>query len=145
MKKTRIKNSQGFVQGAFIIMFANVLVKIIGALFKIPLTNIIGEEAMGYFQSTYSIFTTFFIISTAGLPVAMSRMVAAADAKGDMRGVKQIFKVSMYVFLILGIAGTAIMVAISPLIERLSMQPGLHYSLWALAPTLFFCIPLTEL
>ena len=138
MKKTKLRNSQGFVQGAFIIMFANILVKIIGALFKIPLTNIIGEEAMGYFQSTYSIFTTFFIISTAGLPVAMSRMVAAADAKGDQRGVRQIFRVSMLVFLALGIVGTGIMAAISRLIEQLSMQPGLHYSLWALAPTLFF-------
>lgn len=138
MKKNAISKGQGFVQGAFILMFANVVVKIVGALFKLPLTNMIGEQAMGYFSSAYSIFTTFFIISTAGLPVAMSRMVAAAHARDDMKEVNQIFKIGMRVFLILGGVGTVIMLALSPLVESLTQQVGLHYSLFALAPTLFF-------
>lgn len=133
-----MQKGQGFVQGAFILMFANVIVKLIGALFKIPLANMIEEQAMGYFSSAYSIFTTFFIISTAGLPVAMSRMIAAAHARADDGEVHQIFRVGMRVFLILGGIGTAIMVAISPIVEKLTTQTGLSFSLWALAPTLFF-------
>ncbi|MBQ2252886.1 MAG: oligosaccharide flippase family protein, partial [Clostridia bacterium] len=108
MKAKTTQKGQGFVQGALILMFANVVVKLIGALFKLPLTNMIGEQAMGYFSSAYSIFTTFFIISTAGLPVAMSRMVAAAHARGDEAEVRQIFSVGMRVFLVLGTVGTAI-------------------------------------
>ncbi len=138
MKQKNIQKGQGFVQGAFILMFANVIVKLIGALFKIPLANMIKAQAMGYFSSAYSIFTTFFIISTAGLPVAMSRMIAAAHARGDDDAVRKIFRVGMRVFLILGGCGTAIMVAISPLVEKLTTQTGLTFSLWALAPTLFF-------
>ena len=138
MKGKTSPKGQGFVQGALILMFANVVVKLIGALFKLPLTNMIGEQAMGYFSSAYSIFTTFFIISTAGLPVAMSRMVAAAHAREDESEVRQIFSVGMRVFLVLGTVGTAIMVALSGLVEQATKQVGLHYSLFALAPTLFF-------
>lgn len=138
MKGKMTQKGQGFVQGALILMFANVLVKLIGALFKLPLTNMIGEQAMGYFSSAYSIFTTFFIISTAGLPVAMSRMIAAAHARENDTEVHQIFKVGMRIFLLLGGIGTVLMVGISPLVEQLTTQTGLHYSLFALAPTLFF-------
>ncbi len=138
MKQINTQKGQSFVQGAFILMFANVIVKIIGALFKIPLTNMIDEQAMGYFSSAYSIFTTFFIISTAGLPVAMSRMIATAQARDDYTKVHQIFRVGMRVFLVLGGVGTAVMVALSPWVEQLTKQAGLVYSLLALAPTLFF-------
>lgn len=133
-----LKGRQTFVQGAFILVLANIVVKIIGALYKLPLTRMIGEQAMGYFNSAYSIFTTFFIIATAGLPVAMSRMVAAAEARGNQREVRLIFKVSMTLFFIIGLAGTGIMAAISGAVEGWTSQFGLQFSLLALSPTLFF-------
>ena len=105
LKKERKK--QGFVHGALILMLSNIIVKIVGALFKIPLSNIIGDTAMGYFSSAYSIYSMCFLISTAGLPVAISRMIASSRAKGRGREVEKIYRVSLFLFLIVGLIGTA--------------------------------------
>ena len=71
---------QNFVLGAMILMISNLSVKIIGAIFKIPLMNIIHAEGMAYFNAAYYVYVMFYQISTAGLPVAISRMVATANA-----------------------------------------------------------------
>ena len=70
------QGSQTFVFGAVILMVSNILVKIIGAVFKIPLTNIIGVDGMAYFNAAYSIYVTLYNVSTSGLPVAISRTVS---------------------------------------------------------------------
>ena len=59
--------------GALILILANLLVKVIGAVFKIPLTNLVGEEAMGLFHVAYNLYNAMFVLSTAGLPVAVSK------------------------------------------------------------------------
>ena len=74
---------QSFLQGAGILAFATIAVKIIGALYKIPLNNIIGKTGMTYFTHAYDIYALLLIISTAGLPVAMSRMIAKAQEEGN--------------------------------------------------------------
>ena len=72
---------QSFLQGAGILALATIAVKIIGAFYKIPLNNIIGKEGYAYFLQSYDIYTLLLTLSTAGLPVAMSRMIAAAQAR----------------------------------------------------------------
>ena len=67
--------SQSLLSGAFILVVATVLVKVIGALFKIPLSMLIGEVGRGYFSTAYEIYTPLYSISMAGLPVAVSRLV----------------------------------------------------------------------
>ncbi len=84
--------------GAVILMVSNILVKLIGAFFKIPLTNLIGTEGMAYFQAAYSIYVSFYMISTAGIPVAISRMIAASNSKGNIKEVNKIFVISFWVF-----------------------------------------------
>ena len=59
------QKKQGFVHGALILMLAGIVVKIVGALFKIPLSNIIGDTAMGYFNTAYSVYSMCFLISIA--------------------------------------------------------------------------------
>lgn len=77
---------QTFMFGAVILMISNITVKLIGALFKIPLQNyILGDEGMAYFQAAYDIYVSFYMISTAGIPVAISRMIAASNS-GEMTG-----------------------------------------------------------
>ena len=75
---------QSFLQGAGILAFATIAVKIIGALYKIPLNNIIGKTGMTYFTHAYDIYALLLIISTAGLPVAMSRMIAKSQEEGNL-------------------------------------------------------------
>ena len=67
------QKKQSVLNGAVILMVAVVSVKVIGALFKMPLTDMLGTVGRGYFQSAYEIYTPIFAISMAGLPVAVSR------------------------------------------------------------------------
>ena len=76
------KKKQSFLQGAALLASAVVIVKIIGALYKIPLANIIDDAGFGYFNNAYDIYSVLLMISTAGLPVAMSRMIAEANSLG---------------------------------------------------------------
>ena len=64
-----------FVSGVLVLTVSNILVKAIGLLFKIPLHDYLGDEGMGYFNAAYTIYTWFYMVSTAGLPVAMGNAV----------------------------------------------------------------------
>ena len=66
------RKKQGFVEGAAILTASTILIKILGAVFKIPLSNIIGKSAMGDFGVAYNIYALLLTLSTAGLPVAMA-------------------------------------------------------------------------
>lgn len=137
-----MSRKQSFVHGAVLLMASNIVVKLLGAIFKIPLRNLVGVDAMAYFNSAYSFYVLFYMISTAGLPVAISRMVAAANARGNAGEVKRIYKVSMVMFVAIGAVGTAIMVLFS---KKFAASTGigddLYLSIIAIAPTLFFiCI-----
>ena len=65
---------QTFLQGTAVLAMATVLVKLMGFLFKVPLNNIIGEDGFGYFNTAYDVYNVLLMISTTGLPVAMSRL-----------------------------------------------------------------------
>lgn len=67
-----------FVSGVLVLTVSNILVKAIGLLFKIPLHDYLGDEGMGYFNAAYTIYTWFYMVSTAGLPVAISVMTPRA-------------------------------------------------------------------
>ena len=73
---------QTFLQGAFILLLANMLVKVIGALFKIPLQHLLLDEGMGVFNVAYQFYTAMFVISTAGVPVALSKMISESYTLG---------------------------------------------------------------
>jgi len=77
MNNKKVKSSTGlFFSGVIILTISNLIIKAIGALFKIPMTHIIGELGMGYYSSAYVVYTVFYMISTAGLPVAVSLLIA---------------------------------------------------------------------
>ena len=96
---------QSFLQGAVIMMAASLVVKVIGAFFQIPLQNLIGGDkspAFGMFSAAYRIYTAMLVISTVGLPAALSKMVAEATAKGREHEVKRIVRVAAGVFVPVG-------------------------------------------
>ncbi len=135
------QKKQTFVFGAFILMASGILVKIIGAVFKIPLTNLIGSEGMSYFGKAYSIYVTLYMISTAGIPVAVSKMVAASNCRGNTREVNRIFRLSYWLFFIIGLVGTVIMIVFSHQFAEGAHSPDSYLAMIAIAPTLFFiCI-----
>ena len=97
------RTNQTLLNGALILSLASLVVKVIGVIYKIPLSNMIGTVGRGYFDSAYSLYVPIYTISMAGLPVAVSNMVSRAMALGNYRDVKIIHKVAKRLFLIVGI------------------------------------------
>lgn len=119
-------------------MIASMIVKIFGAIFKIPLTNIIGVTAMAYFNTAYGFYVIFYMISTAGIPVALSKMISEAEARNNKQEIKRIFTISYALFFVLGVIGSTIMILFSKKYSAYVLLDGLHYSIIAISTTLFF-------
>ena len=124
--------------GVIILTLSNLLIKTIGLLFKIPITNIIGDEGMGYFNSAYRIYIWFYMISTAGLPIALSIMISESRTKGNIREVKKIYKITMILFIIIGFSGMAIMMIGSKLFAAIIDLNAVYMCIISIAPTIFF-------
>jgi PST family polysaccharide transporter len=101
MKKKLKKNS--FVEGAFIAYISIVITKIIGALYNIPLYNIIGEEGGFIYSCAYNVYSLFLEISTSGIPIAMSIIICEYNALNKYRSKERAYKLGIYCILILSI------------------------------------------
>ena len=132
---------QKFLHGAAILTAGTILTKIIGALYKIPLNRIIGTEGFGHFNMAYNIFNVLLTISTAGLPIALSRMISEASALNNRRQIQHIYRVSLRIFLGMGLVSSAFMLLLSPALAQFMRDPGAVYSIAALSPAvLFLCL-----
>ena len=98
-----------FFGGAAILAMGILVVKVIGLFYKIPLVNIIGSEGSADFNNAYNIYSVLLTISTAGLPVAVSKMVSEANALGRQNQVHKVFRLSLAAFLTLGVVSFLIM------------------------------------
>ncbi len=95
--------------GVAILAVGIAIVKVIGALFKIPLFNVLGETGAADFNNAYNIYAVLLTISTAGLPVALSKTVAEANTLGRSNQKQAVFRVAMTAFLAMGIASFLVM------------------------------------
>ena len=89
------EKKQNFLTGAAILSISTIVVKVIGMLYKLPLNQIIDSQGFAYFNKAYAIYTVLLVVSTTGLPVAMSRMVSEARARGNGRQMQRIFRTAM--------------------------------------------------
>lgn len=134
------RKQQSFEYGAIILLCSTVLVKIIGAIFKIPLSNLIGDLGFGYFSSAYDLFTPIYALAMAGLPIAVSRVVAENMTKGNYKDVRQSLKITKRIFFLTGLTGFILMLAlIYPFVKVTDPTGKTIYSLFAIAPALLFC------
>ncbi len=130
-----------FTSGVVLLAVCNLLIKVSGLLFKVPMNYIVGDTGMGYYGAAYSVYTFLYMLSTAGLPVAVAMMVAEARSVGRFLQVKKVFRTALLVFLLLGIAGSGVMLLFASPLSRLIGSEGTVYCITAIAPTLFFiCI-----
>ena len=83
------------LNGAMILVVSAVMIKVIGLIFKIPMTDMLGTVGRGYFNSAYEVYTPIFAIAMAGLPVAVSRMVAENVALGRFREARMVYRISV--------------------------------------------------
>lgn len=129
---------QNFVEGAFILLLANLLVKVIGALFQIPLKNMIGSDgfpAFGLFSMSYRIYMAMLVVSTVGLPAALSKMVAEAATLGREREVRRIVKVAACVFVPVGAVSSLLLYFGAGTLAGLIQSPDATLAVQAIAPS----------
>ena len=136
-----MKNNKkmGFIEGAVIIAVAGILVKIIGAIFKIPLdTYVLKTDGMALYNTSYTIYNLLFVISTAGLPTAISKLVAESDSRGDYDGSRKILKVSLILLFSIGALGSLALSLGSKFFSGIIGYPDAYLTMIAMSPSLFF-------
>ncbi len=127
---------QGFLYGSAVLMISAVLVKITGALFKIPLTNLLGGTGMGYFSAAYSIFMPVYAVSATGLPASVARSVADSLAKGREDEAETVRKISLKVFAAVGLAAClVIMIGAYPFCKYITKDIYALPAVIAIAPS----------
>lgn len=134
--ETKSKNS--FVNGAAILGIAGLLCKIIGAFFRIPLRNMMGVAGMTYYSTVYPYYSALLTVSSAGLPTAISKMVAERVSLGDREGARRVLKKTLLLLTGIGIVTTALMFLGADMLAKVTNCPGSEKSFRALAPALFF-------
>ena len=128
-----------FIKGAVIITIANIIVKILGAVYRIPLRGILGKEGMGLFMAVYPIYSMMLSISTAGVPLAVSKLVSEKVALKNYTGARQVFRVSLMLMLASGLLFTGILMLAAPYYaEKVLKVPRTLYPLLAIAPAIAF-------
>ena len=97
-----------FLKGAIILGAAGLIVQVMGAIFRIPLANIIGDQGMGYYQTAYPIYIFLLVFSTNGAPAAISKMTSERIAVGNREEAHRVFKLSFILMFIIGIVAASI-------------------------------------
>jgi len=123
-----------FFGGAAILAAGILVVKLIGMFYKIPLVNIIGEQGTADFNNAYNIYAVLLTISTAGLPVAVSKLVSEANALGRRNQVRRTFRLALALFLTLGVLSFLIMFFKADLLAGMMHDSKAAAGIKALAP-----------
>ena len=129
---------QTYLKGAAILAATVAITKVIGFIYKIPLYNLLGDEGTAHFQVTYAIYNLLLTISTAGVPVALSRLIAAARATGRPLQAKRYYTVGMFAFGAVGILGMTVMLLFSNELAGFMGDGEVALAVRLLAPSVFF-------
>ncbi len=132
------RSRSGVVGGVMVLTLAGLLVKVIGVFYKVPLSHLLGDEGMGYFNVSYTIYAWLYMLSTAGIPVALSIIISESRAKGDGATVRRVFRVACRALFIIGVLSTSVMLLGAVPLARLLGAQDAKYAIMAIAPTLFF-------
>lgn len=135
MSKSKSKGSNFLVQGSILAM-ASIISRIIGLIYRIPMTNIIGDEGNGYYGTAFEVYNVMLIISSYSLPLAVSKLVSARRALGQKRNIYQLLKGAMLFAAIAGLLVSLILFFGASFFANVLQTPEAKYALKVLAPTL---------
>lgn len=133
-----MSKKQSFLRGATILGAAGILIKILGAAFKIPLFNWIGAEGSSYFMAPYPIYNWLLVVSTAGIPTAIARMIAEKETEGDTHGIFRIINAIFKPMVVISVVIFAILFFGADGISKLVGLPEAKYAFRTIAPALLF-------
>lgn len=127
---------QSFIRGAFVLGICGFIGKFLGAVYRIPLTNILGSEGMGLYQMVFPMYTLLLTVSSSGLPSAISRLIAERLALKDRQGGSRIFGAALLTLFIFGGLCTIIVFILGKYIAQAQGNPDASYAYMAIAPSL---------
>lgn len=129
---------QSFVKGALILSSAGLSVRLLGAGLRVFLGAILGDEGIGLYQMAYPVYTALLAVSTAGIPIAVSKLVAEHLAHLDYRGAYRVFKTALGMLTVLGIFFSLFLYwGARGFIQALDLDPRAYYPLVAVSPAIF--------
>lgn len=130
---------QSFVKGAAVLTLAGLCVRLVGAFFRIVLAMLISDEGMGLFQMAYPVYSTLLAVSTAGIPIAISKLVAENLARNNIRGAYRIFRVSLIILAGSGLLISLLLYAGAGFFANVVAQdPRAFLPLVSISPAIFF-------
>lgn len=136
---------KSIIGGMTILSVVGIICKIVGALYRIPLAWLIGEQGMGTYQLVFPTYNMLLTISSAGLPVAISRMVSYCLAKDDPRNARRVMRVAMSLLSSLGFVAMILMIVLSPTLARRSGDMATEPGFVAIAPALLLVCTMSAL
>ncbi|MBT2694173.1 stage V sporulation protein B [Bacillus sp. ISL-55] len=124
-----------FLKGTFILLVAGLVTRVLGFINRIVIARSIGEEGVGLYMMAFPTLVLVVTITQLGLPVAISKNVAEAEARGDFRKIKKILVVSLATTISLSVVFTPALIFLAPyLSETLFTDPRTQWPLLAIAP-----------
>ena len=132
------KKQSSFVQGAAVLGIAGLIVKVIGALFRVPLANQVGPEGMSYYEVAYPYYSGLLVIASAGLPTAISKMVSERVTVRDYRGAREVFTTARTLLCVIGLILGLVMFFLAKPLATSSGLDAAYLSFQAFAPALLF-------
>lgn len=129
-----------FIRGALVLAVAALVSKLLGSVYTVLLQNVIGDAGMGLYQMAYPIYSTLLILSTAGVPVAVSKFVSEYAALGQHRAARKVFLVSLVVLNAIGVVCAVLLFAAAGPLARASGDAQAVYAIQAIAPA-FLIVP----
>lgn len=127
---------QTFVKGTLIILIASFITRVLGFVYRILLSRIIGAEGMGLYQMAYPTMTVAVTLVTAGFPIAIAKLVAEAEARGDQARIGYIMRISFSIILGLSLFGLLLMFLGAPWLAEMLNDPRSHIVILAMIPVL---------
>ncbi|MDR3209044.1 MAG: oligosaccharide flippase family protein, partial [Oscillospiraceae bacterium] len=128
-----------YLRGAAILSVSAILAKIIGAVFKIPLGNLLQNEDYALFSIAYSVYSMLLAISYSGIPVALSRLVSGSVELGETNQARRYFRVALPAFAAVGAAASLAMFLFAPELARFMNAPRAVLGIRVLSPAVFLC------
>lgn len=104
----KAKKRSNFIMQGSILAAASILSRLIGMLYRLPVTNIITDHGNDYYSAAYEIYNIILLISSYSLPLAVSKLISAKAALGQYRNVRRIFRGALYMAVVVGILGSVV-------------------------------------
>ncbi len=135
-----MKEKKSFAENTVILFVAVLISKTVSAVFKIPLTNILGGEGMGYYSAAYSLFNPIFAVTAAGIPTVIVKVTARLVGAGRYGDARRTLHIALRTFGIIGFVGTAALTALAfPFCSFAAQSQESIYAVLSIAPSVFLC------